>query len=105
MMSIATFDEGINYIRDFIKKSGSEYQGWYVGITKDIDERLFGYHRVDRQNGFWCYIQAKSSTIARDIEKFFTEGCHTDGGPGGGDDDSDIVYAYKKGFYTVEREA
>ena len=76
----------------FSSKSNSDC---YVGITKEIDARLFGDHNVSKESGFWIYRTASSDTIAREIEKHFLEK-RVDGGDGGGDDDSKIVYAYKK---------
>jgi predicted GIY-YIG superfamily endonuclease len=29
----------------------SNLANWYVGITNDVEDRLFGYHNVHRTNG------------------------------------------------------
>ena len=86
----------------YISQWGSDYNDWYVGITKDIKERLFNFHNVKKESDAWIYRTASSSEIAREIESFFLD-LGADGGSGGGDDDTDIVYAYKITDDTVER--
>jgi hypothetical protein len=87
--------EIISDIQNYIKKEGSSYKQWYVGITNDVDRRLFGEHNVNKEVGWWIFSGAASDTIARRIEQYFLNlGC--DGGPGGGDKTANIVYAYKK---------
>ena len=71
------------------------YSECYVGITSDVDDRLFGDHNVPKENGHWIYRTAISDTVAREIEKHFLDS-GMDGGGGGGDATSKIVYAYKK---------
>lgn len=81
-------------IKAHIDKEGSAYSNWYVGITNNIDRRS-NEHNVDRELSWWIYRTANSDEIARKIEKYFI-GLGTDGGDGGGDETSKIVYAYKK---------
>jgi hypothetical protein len=78
---------------------GTAYKNCYVGITSDVESRLFGDHNVSEENGRWIYRTASSNSIARDVEKHFVD-ASMDGGPGGGDYTSKIVYAYKKTSYT-----
>jgi hypothetical protein len=91
----------VKEIENHIKKNGGIYLEWYVGITDNINERLFEYHNVED-----CYIHRKAPTVnwARAIEKHFIEKHLTDGGSGGGNDNSSYVYAYKIGENTKERE-
>ena len=85
-------------INDFISlmtQEGSGYRYWYVGISKDAEDRLFNGHGVDQKDDWWIYRQAFSSRSARNVENHFLAlGC--DGGSGGGDQDADYVYAYRK---------
>lgn len=74
---------------------GVNYKDCYVGITSDVESRLFGDHKVSRENGHWIYRTASSDSVAREIEQYFLD-AGMDGGPGGGDSSSKIVYAYKK---------
>ncbi len=68
---------------------------WYVGIASDVRQRLFTDHSVSEANGSWIYRQATSSDHARNVEAaLFKLGF--DGGPGGGDNTTDYVYAYRK---------
>jgi hypothetical protein len=94
--------EGINYIKSHMGQS-PVYKDWYVGITNDYEERLFGFHKVDENKSGYVFVIAESNDTARAIEDYFVNSCHTDGGPGGGKDNSDIVYAYKIMPYTRER--
>lgn len=88
-----TKQEIINEITDHFK--GKAYSGCYVGITSDVDRRLFGDHNVSREDSHWIYRTASSHTVAREIEQYFLD-AGMDGGGGGGDETSKIVYAYKK---------
>ena len=85
-----------------IHREGSGYNNWYVGITNDIRKRLFGDHNVSEKDSWYIYRTASSSEIARRVEKYFLN-LGLDGGDGGGDDTSRIVYAYRITLNTVER--
>lgn len=88
-------EEIIREINDHIKKKGSGYSSWYVGISKDARDRL-NQHGVPEKDAWFIYRQAASSSIAREIEDYFVNTLGTDGGPGGGDETADMVYAYSK---------
>lgn len=84
-----------------IQKYGGKYQEWYCGITKDVESRLFGDHGVVKGTNAYSYRNADSDKEARAIEEhFLAKGCQ--GGNGGGDDESNIIYAYKIGSNTTE---
>jgi hypothetical protein len=77
----------------YILKSAIPYRSWYVGITADIPERLFGYHQVSRENAWWIYRRCPNATEARALEAAYHKaGCK--GAGGGGDWDSIYIYAY-----------
>ena len=88
-------------IEAFIEKFGGCYPDWYVGITGNKEQRLFVDHNVNRK-GYWICCEAYSSDIARIIEDYFIEEHETQGGSGGGNDDSVYVYAYKVTSDTIE---
>ena len=72
---------------------------WYVGIASDVEARLFSDHNVYR-NEPWATSEADTEEIARSVEKHFLDaGC--DGGPGGGDSGTKIVYVYLKSSRTT----
>ena len=82
-------------------KSGIPNSGWYVGITSDIEERLFGYHQVPRQNHWFIYRRCVSANAARTLEDAYHKvGCK--GAGGGGDSASVYIYAYAITSTTVE---
>jgi hypothetical protein len=89
-------------IKDYIDTRGGNYSGWYVGITKDPEARLFRDHNADQKNGQWIYWPAASRNDAERIEKYFTQQLGTMGNPGGGDDKTTWVYAYKIEWYTKQ---
>ncbi|MFH2068271.1 MAG: hypothetical protein ABII89_02250 [Candidatus Omnitrophota bacterium] len=96
-----TKEQIIADITDYISKSGVKY--WnevYVGVSKDVKDRLFNGHGVIEQSDKWIYRQATSSAVARDIESYFINTLGATGGTGGGDDTADYVYAYKKESHT-----
>lgn len=84
-----------------MKASGAANGRWNVGITADVEKRLFGDHKVHRQNDCWIYRTATNSEQARAIEAaYHRAGCK--GGGGGGDHTAKIVYAYVIKSTTVE---
>ena len=99
-MNAATISIG-GEIDAHITKSGSPNNRWYVGITSNVQERLFGYHNVPRQNAWWIYRQCTSAAEARALETAYHQaGCQ--GAGGGGDEDSVYIYAYVITPTTVE---
>lgn len=86
----------IRDITAFIKRNGGNPSDWYVGIAANPKERL-EEHGVKEG---WIHREAESATVARQIEAYFIEKVGTDGGSGGGDDETKHVYAYKKKDYT-----
>lgn len=75
--------------------SRSQYGDYYIGITNDVERRLFTEHCVDKKNGRWIYCTADSDSIAREVEQHYLDK-GMDGGPGGGDNTTKYVYCYKK---------
>lgn len=92
----------INEIDAHLSRSGRRYYSdFYIGITKDVGQRLFGDHNVSKDNSWWIYRTAETNEIARAVEKHYLD-LGMRGGPGGGDDDSRIVYCYAVTPTTVE---
>jgi len=85
--------EIINDIANHFK--GIAYKNCYVDITSEVDSRLFGDHKVSRENGHLIYRTASSHLVAHEVEKHFLD-AGMDGGSEGGDETSQIVYACKK---------
>lgn len=71
------------------------YSDFYIGITDNIEERLFGFHRVPRSGHWFIWRPADSADVARRIEKYYLDK-GMDGGTGGGDGDTRYVYCYEK---------
>jgi hypothetical protein len=86
-------------IKAYIDEKGSAYSNWYAGITDDAKRRLFEEHGVSEKNGLWIYRSADNDTIARRIEEYLIK-LGLDGDTGGGDESSNVVYAYKKTSMT-----
>jgi len=94
-----TAQEILNNIVAHINKSPFSAGNWYVGITQNIQQRLFGAHNVSEENGWWIFDMALSTFDARNVEEALIKwGC--DGGTGGGDSDALYVYAYYKAANT-----
>ena len=90
-------------IENYIEKNGGVFKdyGWYAGITNDAERRLFTEHKVNKKDGAWIYGTAESFAAAREVEDALLEqGCQ--GGRGGGNVDSRVVYAYRITFHTQE---
>jgi len=86
-------------INAHIADCGGRYSDWYAGITEDTKRRVFEEHGVEKGKDPYIWRTAVSSVVARETEKYFLD-LRCDGGSGGGDDDADIVYAYKKSSRT-----
>lgn len=86
-------------IMDYMNKhcpNGTPYSKLYIGIAKDAKDRLFNGHGVDKDKDPWIYDTASSAAVAREIEKHFLDKGF-DGGPGGGDDETKMVYCFLQG--------
>jgi hypothetical protein len=84
----------------YMLKSGVRNGGWYVGITSDVEERLFGDHHV-RRDGLWVHGRCANAAEARALETaYHNAGCK--GARGGGDNTSVYIYAYVITSTTVE---
>ena len=83
-------------IYEHLKKDvdGYNFSKFYIGITNDIERRLFGEHNVPR-NGHWRILrEAINKEHAQAVEEhFLNKGMKGD--TGGGTDDSVWVYCYK----------
>ncbi|MFQ5903596.1 MAG: hypothetical protein ACE5JO_07895 [Candidatus Binatia bacterium] len=96
----STEQEIISDIKKYIQQGGGTYSAWYVGISQKARDRLFNGHGVHEKGDWWIYRQAYTSKAARNVERYFVNTLGADGGTGGGDEDADYVYAYKKSSHT-----
>jgi hypothetical protein len=88
-------------IDTYMRESGIPNNRWYVGVTSDIEERLFGYHNVVRIGGQWAHGRCLSAAESRDLEAaYHRAGCQ--GAGGGGDHRCVYIYAYVITPTTVE---
>lgn len=78
---------------------GTPYKKLYIGIAKDASDRLFNGHSVNKETDVWIYMTASSDNVAREIEKHFLN-LGFDGGSGGGDEDSKMVYCFLQNSHT-----
>lgn len=92
----------ISDIDNHLQKSGKRYYSdFYIGITNDVERRLFNEHNVNKKTMWWIYRTANSKAIAQEIEKYYiAKGMRGD--KGGGTDDSCIVYCYAVGPTTYD---
>lgn len=82
-----------NEILTHVSKQGGPYKSWYAGIASDPETRLFVDHNVSRSNAWWVYRKTPNANDARAIEDYLLSLGFV-GGPGGGDQYTDSVYAY-----------
>ncbi len=92
-------------IADFdahLQKSSKEYYSdFYVGITNDIERRLFTEHNVHKDNAWWIWREATNKATAQAVEEYYLDK-GMKGDTGGGTDDSTYVYCYEITSYTKE---
>lgn len=68
------YDTIIKEIDAHLSKSGRRYYSdFYIGITKDVEQRLFGDHNVSKDNSWWIYRTAETNEIARAVEKHYLD--------------------------------
>lgn len=79
----------------------SGYSNYYVGITNDINRRLFDEHNVSEQKDYWIYRTVDSKSAAQKNEEYFLN-LGMQGDTGGGTDDTCIVYCYRITSSTIE---
>jgi hypothetical protein len=89
----------IKRIETYMKKFEGDYSDWYVGITKDLEEELFQLHKVE-ENGIWISFGADTDEVAKKVEKYFLDK-KTDGNPIDLEENTRIVYVYKKNSDTT----
>ena len=98
---MATNSEFIKEIADHVAKCGGTYSQWYAGVAANARTRLFNDHNVNEKNDAWIFRNCANTDQARAVEDhFLNKGMK--GGPGGGDDDTTYVYAYKITSTTKE---
>lgn len=70
------------------------YSDFYIGITNDVERRLFGEHNVTKQHSWWIYRTAIDKATAQTVEEhFLSKGMKGD--TGGGTEDTIYVYCYE----------
>ncbi|MDE5906199.1 MAG: hypothetical protein K2G66_00995 [Alistipes sp.] len=68
------FQTIINEIQQHLAKSGKRYYSdFYIGITNDVERRMFKEHNVSKDKAWWIYRTAQSSDIAKKVETHFLE--------------------------------
>ncbi len=98
-----TADEIITDIEAHLQKSSAKnYSDFYIGITKNKKSRLHDDHNVPEDGHWFITRKAINDEEARKAETHFLDK-GMDGGDGGGDEDSDIVYCYRISNETKER--
>lgn len=89
----------IKRMETYMSKFEGNYPDWYIGITKDLDEGLFQLHKVE-ENGIWISFGADTDEVAKKVEKYFLDK-KTDGNPMDLEENTRIVYVYKKNSNTT----
>jgi hypothetical protein len=83
------------------KSSKQNYSDFYIGITNDVERRLFNEHNVSKENAWWIYRQAVSKEHAQAVEEhYLSKGM--EGDTGGGTNETVFVYCYEITNQTVE---
>lgn len=94
--------EMVSFFDTKIAQSGvTHYNQLYIGITNNINRRLFDEHNVDMKNGWWAWANANSKEIAQQVEQHYLDK-GMQGDTGGGTDDSTYVYCYFITYKTIQ---
>lgn len=95
-----------NEIIDFLENQfrttcwGKFYSDYYVGITNNIERRLYKEHNITPYECHWV-ADAKDKNLADEIEKHFIDK-GMKGSTGGGREDSTKIYVYRITTKTCE---
>ena len=97
-----TFEQIVNDIDSHLEKSKKQYYSdFYIGITNDVNRRLFGEHNVPKDNSWWIYRQAVDKDTAQKVEEYYlNKGMQGD--TGGGTEETLFVYCYAITSSTIE---
>lgn len=77
------------------------YPDFYIGITNDVERRVFGEHNVSKENAWWIWREACDKATAQEVEEYFlSQGMQGD--TGGGNVDTIYVYCYEITSNTVQ---
>lgn len=99
---MATKVQIIADINSHLQKSEKQYYSdFYIGITNDIDRRLFGEHNVSKEHGWWIYRKGDTKAVAQAVEEYYLDK-GMQGDTGGGSEDTTYVYCYEITNYTEE---
>ena len=96
---VMDYNTVIKRIETYMSKFEGDYTDWYIGITKDLDERLFDVHKVE-ENGIWISFGADTEEVVKKVEEYFLNK-KTDGNPTPLEENVRIVYVYKKNAKTT----
>ncbi|WP_294618614.1 hypothetical protein [uncultured Bacteroides sp.] len=92
----------VKEIVEHLSKSGKRYYSdFYIGITNDVEQRMFKEHNVPKEKNWWIFRTAENSDIAREVENHFLK-LGMRGDNKGGDDTSNVVYCYAVTPTTAE---
>lgn len=104
-MAGRSFDEIVNFFDQHLATSGKRfYSDFYVGITNDVNRRLFQEHNVNKETMWWAYSTASSKEVAGKVEKYYLDK-GMKGNTGGGTNESCIVYCYAIAPTTIDGES
>ena len=95
---IMDYQTVVKRLETYMSKFEGDYSDWYIGITKDLEEGLFQLHKVE-ENGIWISFGADTDEVAKKVEKYFLDK-KTDGNPKDLEENTRIVYVYKKNSNT-----
>lgn len=99
-----TKDAIINEIEKHLSNSVKEYYSdFYIGITNDVNRRLFSEHNVDKDNDWWIFSKADTEDVARDVERYYKDlGMKGDTGGGKPENPPMFVYSYEISDHSIE---
>ncbi len=96
------FDQIVADFDSHLQSSQREYYSdFYVGITNDVERRLFGEHNVQREKNWWIFREALDKVTAQKVEEYYLDK-GMQGDTGGGNDDTVFVYCYEIDNNTIE---
>lgn len=96
------FDQIIADFDSHLQSSQKEYYSdFYVGITNDVERRLFGEHNVQQRGKWWICREALDKDTAQKVEEYYLDK-GMKGDTGGGNDDTVFVYCYEIDNNAIE---
>jgi hypothetical protein len=94
----------VEEVREYLELCEPDPAAWYVGISAEPKERLFGFHRVRESFDNWLFRTASAPLVAREV-RLHLMGLGMTSQRGSIEPGARTVYLYRRTSHTREADA